>query len=266
VTTSSSATLSTSPNIAGAAAATPTVLVEVWSDIACPWCYIGKRRFAAALQAFAHRDQVQVVWRSYELSPETPAGPGVPEIAALSARMGAPVERIREMFAHVTEVAAGDGLTYDFERALAANTFDAHRLVHLAREHGGPALADRTLEALFAAQFTVGADLGTASVLVGIAADAGFAAAGLDDAAVLAALAGDRAADAVRHDEAEARALGVTGVPFFVAGRRIAVSGAQPVKVFVRLLEAAWQEANPLVPLTGTDEAAGACVDDSCAI
>ena len=265
MTTSSSATLSTSPNIAGAAA-TPTVLVEVWSDVACPWCYIGKRRFAAALQAFAHSDHVEVVWRSYELSPDAPAGPGVPEIAALSRRMGAPVERVREMFAHVTEVAAGDGLTYDFERALAANTFDAHRLVHLAREHGGPELADRTLEALFAAQFTVGADLGTASELAGIAADAGFAAAGLDDAAVLAALAGDHAADAVRHDEAEARALGVTGVPFFVAGRRIAVSGAQPVEVFNRLLEAAWQQANPLVPLDGTDEAAGACVDDSCAI
>jgi predicted DsbA family dithiol-disulfide isomerase len=263
VTTSSSATLSTSPNVA---AATPTVLVEVWSDIACPWCYIGKRRFAAALQAFAHRDHVEVVWRSYELSPDTPAGPGIPEIAALSQRMSAPVERIREMFAHVTEVAAGDGLTYDFERALAANTFDAHRLVHLAREHGGPELADRTLEALFAAQFTVGADLGTASVLAEIAAEAGFAAAGLDDAAVLAALAGDRAADAVRHDEAEARALGVTGVPFFVAGRRIAASGAQPVGVFGRLLEAAWQDANPFVTLTGTDEAAGACVDDSCAI
>ncbi|HEY5553427.1 MAG TPA: DsbA family oxidoreductase, partial [Cellulomonas sp.] len=170
MTTSSSATLSTSPNIAAAAA---TVLVEVWSDVACPWCYIGKRRFVAALQAFAHRDHVEVVWRSYELSPDTPAGPGVPEIAALSARMGAPVERIREMFAHVTEVAAGDGLAYDFERALAANTFDAHRLVHLAREHGGPALADRTLEALFAAQFTVGADLGTAPVLAEIAADAG---------------------------------------------------------------------------------------------
>lgn len=265
MTTSSSATLPTSPGTAGHAAS-PTVLVEVWSDIACPWCYIGKRRFAAALQAFAHRDHVEVVWRSYELSPDTPAGPGVPEIAALSQRMGAPVERIREMFAHVTEVAAGDGLTYDFERALAANTFDAHRLVHLAREHGGPELADRTLEALFAAQFTAGADLGTASVLAGIAAEAGFADAGLDDDAVLAALAGDHAADAVRHDEAEARALGVTGVPFFVAGRRVAVSGAQPVEVFGRLLEAAWQEANPLVTLAGTDEAAGACADDSCAI
>ncbi|MGV8976417.1 MAG: DsbA family oxidoreductase [Cellulomonas sp.] len=261
MTTSSPTALTTSPNPTGA-----TVLVEVWSDIACPWCYIGKRRFAAALQSFAHRDHVEVVWRSYELSPETPAGPGVPEIAALSQRMGAPVERIREMFAHVTEVAAADGLDYDFDVALAANTFDAHRLVHLAREHGGAELADRTLEALFAAQFTRGGDLGTRSVLAQIAAGAGFGDAGLDDAAVLATLAGDDAADAVRQDEAEARGLGVTGVPFFVAGRRLAVSGAQPVEVFSRLLETAWSEANPPPTLAGTDDAAGACVDDSCAI
>lgn len=216
MTASSSATLP-APSGTASRSATPTGRVEVWSDIACPWCYIGKRRFTAALQAFAHRDHVEVVWRSYELSPDTPVGPGVPEIAALSQRPGAPGERIREMFAHVTEVAAADGLTYDFDRALAANTFDAHRLVHLAREHGGSNLADRTLEAL-------------------------------------------------HHDEAEARALGVTGVPFFVAGRRIAISGAQPVEVFGRPLEAAWQEANPLAPLPGTDETAGACVDDSCVI
>jgi predicted DsbA family dithiol-disulfide isomerase len=265
VSISSSATLPTSPDVARTTSV-PTVLVEVWSDIACPWCYVGKRRFAAAPHAFPHRDQVEVVWRSYELSPETSAGPGVPEIAALSTRMNAPAERIREMFAHVTEVAAGEGLVYDFDRALAANTFGAHRLVHLARDHGGPELADRTLEALFAAQFTRGRDLGTASVLAEIAAEAGFGAAGLDDAAVLAALAGDHAADGVRHDEAEARALGVTGVPFFVAGRRIAVSGAQPIEVFGRLLEAAWQEANPLVTHPGTDEAADACGDDSCGI
>ena len=259
---SSSATLPTSPEVARTTSG-PTVLVEVWSDIACPWCYVGKRRFAAALHAFPHCDQVEVVWRSYELSPETPAGPGVPEIAALSTRMHAPAERIREMFAHVTEVAAGEGLVYDFDRALAANTFDAHRLVHLARDHGGSELADRTLEALFAAQFTRGRDLGTATVLAEIAAEAGFGAAGLDDAAVLAALAGDHAADGVRHDEAEARALGVNGVPFFVAGRRIAVSGAQPVEVFGRFLDAAWQGANPRVPFRGTDEAADACVDDA---
>ncbi|HEX5332126.1 MAG TPA: DsbA family oxidoreductase [Cellulomonas sp.] len=265
MTPSSATTLPTAADLTGHSDA-PTVLVEIWSDIACPWCYIGKRRFAAALHAFAHRDQVEVVWRSYELSPETPTGPGLPEIAALSARMHAPEERIREMFAHVTAVAAGDGLVYDFDRAVAANTFDAHRLVHVAREHGGAALAERTLEALFAAQFTQGGDLGTPSVLAEIAAEAGFAAAGLDDDAVLAVLAGDDAADAVRHDEAEARALGVTGVPFFVAGRRIAVSGAQPVEVFGRLLEAAWQEANPLTTLAGADEAAGACVDDSCGI
>jgi predicted DsbA family dithiol-disulfide isomerase len=242
------------------------VRIEIWSDIACPWCYLGKRRFAAALRAFPHRDHVEVVWRSYQLSPDTPTGPGVPEITALSQRFGAPVEQIRQMFARVTEAAAGDGLAYDFERVLAANTFDAHRLVHLARQHGGPALADRTLEALFAAHFTAGVDLGTPSELARIAAEAGFAGHGLDDDDVLAALAGDVAAAAVRHDEAEARTLGVTGVPFFVADRRIAVSGAQPVEVFVRLLDDAWRQANPLTFLGDANDAAASCVDDACAI
>jgi predicted DsbA family dithiol-disulfide isomerase len=240
--------------------------IEIWSDIACPWCYLGKRRFAAALELFPHRAHVEVVWRSYELSPATPTGPGVPEIIALSQRMGTSVAKIREMVARVTDAAAGDGLAYDFERVLSVNTFDAHRLVHLAQLHGGPGLADRTLEALFAAHFTAGVDLGTPSELARIAADAGFADHGLDDAAVLGALAGDDAAAAVRRDEADARALGVTGVPFFVADRRIAVSGAQPVEVFVQLLETGWAQANPLAVLAGSDAAAGACVDDSCSI
>jgi predicted DsbA family dithiol-disulfide isomerase len=263
VTTISRSTLSTLPGLV-APPATRTVRVEVWSDIACPWCYLGKRRFTAALRAFPFRDHVEVVWRSYELSPDTPTGPGVPAIAALSQRMGAPVEQIRQMFERVTAAAAGDGLAYDFARVLAVNTFDAHRLVHLAREHGGPALADRTLDALFAAHFTAGIDLGAPWELARIATEAGFAAHGLDHDAVLAALTGADAADAVRHDEAEARSLGVTGVPFFVADRRIAVSGAQPVEVFTQLLEAAWQQANPLTVLG--DDAGGACADDSCAI
>jgi predicted DsbA family dithiol-disulfide isomerase len=139
-------------------AATTTVQIDIWSDIACPWCYPGKRRFAAALELFPHRDRVEVVWRSYELSPDTPTGPGVP--IALSQRMGASVAVIREMVARVTDAAAGDELACDFERVLAVNTFDAHRLVHPVQLHGGPRLADH----------------------------------GLDEAAVLGALAGDDAA------------------------------------------------------------------------
>lgn len=236
-----------------------TVNVEVWSDIACPWCYIGKRRFATALADFPHREHVEVTWRAYELSPSTPVGPGRPEIEMLAALKGIPHDQVKRMFAQVTAVAAGEGLAYDFDRALAVNTFAAHRLVHLARTTGGADLAERTLEALFSAHFEHGADLGDEDTLVRIVSGAG-----VDADAARAALADGTGADAVRADEDEARALGVTGVPFFVVDRRIAVSGAQPADVFTQLLETAWRDANPVQVLATADGAA--CVDDSCAV
>ena len=237
---------------------TRTLTVEVWSDIACPWCYIGKRRFATALAGFAFRDQVEVTWRSYELSPGTPTGPGRPEIDALSEHKGIPRDRVEQMFAQVTSVAAGEGLAYDFERTLSANTFDGHRLVHLAATVGGSVLAEAVLEALFSAHFEHGADLGDPETLVRIVSGAG-----VDAALVRATLAGDDFSDAVRADEAEARAIGVTGVPFFVVDRRIGVSGAQPAEVFTQLLEQGWRDAHPLATLAPD---AQACADDSCAI
>jgi predicted DsbA family dithiol-disulfide isomerase len=156
-------------------------------------------------------------------------------------------------------VAAGEGLAYDFDRAIAANTFAAHRLVHLARTTGGADLAERTLEALFSAHFEHGADLGDDETLVRVVSGAG-----LDAEAARAVLAGDAGADAVRADEDEARTLGVTGVPFFVVDRSIAVSGAQPAGVFTQLLERAWRDAQPIRVLPSADGTA--CVDDSCAV
>ena len=235
-----------------------TLKVEIWSDIACPWCYIGKKRFATALAEFPHRDHVEVTWKSYELSPRTPVGPGRPEIEMLSALKGIPRDQVERMFAQVTAVAAGEGLAYDFDRALAVNTFAAHRLVHLARTTGR---AEQVLEALFSAHFEHGADLGDDDTLVRLVSEAG-----VDADAARAALAGGDFEDAVRADEDEARALGVTGVPFFVVDRRVAVSGAQPADVFAQLLEAGWREANPLQTLASADPDAAACVDDSCAI
>lgn len=242
------------------AAPVRTVTVEVWSDVACPWCFIGKRRFAAALRDFPHRAHVDVVWRSYQLSPGTPTGPGRPEVEALAAMKGLPRDQVEQMFAHVTAVAAGDGLRYDFARTLAFNTFDAHRLLHLAREAGGAALVEATMEALFSAHFEQGVDLGADGALVALAARAGFGEHGWDDTRVAAALAGDDAADAVREDLATARALGVTGVPFFVVDRKYAVSGAQPADVFTQLLDAGWREANPLV----LAHAGETCADGTC--
>ncbi|MCC2316204.1 DsbA family oxidoreductase [Cellulomonas xiejunii] len=237
-----------------------TVTVEVWSDVACPWCWIGKRRFATALREFAHRDHVDVQWRSYQLSPETPTGPGRPEIDALAEMKGLPREQVEQMFAHVASVGAGEGLRYDFAQTLAFNTFDAHRLLHLAREAGGGVLVETTMEALFSAHFERGVDLGADGALVAVAARAGFAAHGWDDARVTAALAGGAATDAVREDLATARALGVTGVPFFVVDRKYALSGAQSAEVFTQLLDAGWREANPLAAAPAGDT----CSDDGC--
>ncbi|MBT0995873.1 DsbA family oxidoreductase [Cellulomonas sp. DKR-3] len=257
--------MSTAPAPVTTTAPARALTVEVWSDIACPWCFIGKRRFATALASFPQREHVDVVWRSYQLSPDTPRGPGRPEAQALAEMKGIPLDAVQQMFAQVTAVAAGEGLAYDFDTVLAFNSYDAHRLVHLARETGGAELAERLLEALFSAHFERGADLGVADGLVAVAREAGLGEAGLDDEAVAAFLAGDEQAGAVDQDVAEARALGVTGVPFFVVDRRYAVSGAQPAEVFTQLLETGWREANPLQTLAG-DPSAQACADDSCAV
>ncbi|MFE3293595.1 DsbA family oxidoreductase [Rhodococcus sp. NPDC059234] len=230
--------------------------MEVWSDIACPWCYIGKRRFEDALASFEHRDRVEVVWRSYQLAPDTPVGARVGELEALVRQKGMPAEQVRQMFAHVASTAAADGLTMDFDTVIAANTFDAHRLVHLAGDRGHDVMA-----ALFRAHFSEGRVVDDRDELVAIAAEVG-----LDAEEVRAALAGDTAADRVRSDIAEARALGITGVPFFAANRAIGVSGAQPVEVFTQLLEQAYAQSGGIVTLDGEGADGAACADGSCAV
>ena len=236
--------------------------VEIWSDVVCPWCYIGKRRFEAALSRFAHRDQVEVVWRSFELDPTTVSelAPGGPDHAErLAAKYGMSPAQARDAVAGVTAAAAGEGLDYHLETSLPANTFDAHRLIHLAAGHG---LQDAAEERLMRAYFTEGQALGDPAVLVRLAAEIG-----LDEAEAERVLAGDAYADAVRADEAEARSLQVTGVPFFVMDRRYGVSGAQPAAQLLAALEQAWAEHTPLQVMApaggGTDEA---CGPDGCPI
>lgn len=212
----------------------PTAHIEIWSDIACPWCYIGKRRFAEALESFDDRDRIEVTWRSYQLSPDTPVGRRVPEVEALVAMKGMPAEQVRKMFAQVSDTAADVGLEIDFDNVVAANTFDAHRLAHLAGDK-----RDEVLEALFRAHFVDGEVVDDVDVLVKVAAEVG-----LDPESTRAALdgddpAGEAAADAVAADLFDARRIGVQGVPFFVANRAVAVSGAQPVDVFRQFLRRA---------------------------
>lgn len=211
--------------------AEPAIRLEVWTDIACPWCYIGSARLARALAQFPQRDRVEVRWRAYELSADTEAGTGQRVLDAMLAR-GMTAEQTQNMFGQVVDVAAADGLDIAIDTTLASNTFDAHRLVHLAgadTERGA-----QMIDALYRAHFAEGVAVDSRQELARIAG-----AVGLDADEVAAALASGVAADAVRADEKLAAELGVTGVPFFVANRKYAVSGAQPVELLLQMLQTA---------------------------
>ena len=206
--------------------------VEIWSDINCPWCYIGKRRFESALASFAHASDVNLTWRSFELDPSAPAETVGSGARLLSEKYGVPLERAQAMQDNVSEVAAAEGLDYDLENARIGSSFDAHRLVHLAKRDG---LQDAMEERLFRAHFTEGRLCSDLETLVQLGADVG-----LDEADVRVALAADDYAAEVRDDEATAQALGITGVPMFVIDRAYGMSGAQPAEQLLALLEHAW--------------------------
>src|SRR4051794_2069820 len=229
--------------------------VEIWSDVACPWCYIGKRRFEAALDNFEHKDQVEVHWRSYQLDPTLPEHYDGTETEYLSQMKGLPQDQVRQMFAHVKAQAAGEGLAYDFDRIVVANSFTAHRFIHLASEHG---LGAEAKETLLSGHFEHGEDIGDVDYLVRTGVGLG-----LDEAEVRKALEGTRFTDEVRADIAEARALGVTGVPFFVLDRKYGISGAQPAEVFGQALAQAWAERSPLTVLSGSADGP-ACGPEGC--
>lgn len=209
-----------------------TLQVEIWSDIACPWCYVGKRRFEAALAGFAHRDAVTVTWRSFELDPRAPLTHDEPALQLLSRKYGISEAQAQAMNARLTETAAGEGLVFQLATVKVGNTFNAHRLLHFAGELG---LRDALSERLFTAYLGEGATLGDMHTLVRLAAEAG-----LDADAARRVLDSAQYADAVRADEAEAAALGVSGVPMFVLNRRVGVSGAQSAEVLRGALQQAW--------------------------
>ena len=231
--------------------------IEVWSDVVCPFCYVGKRRLEAALAEFPHREAVEVMWRSFELAPDAPAETGEPVDAMLARKYGMDLAEARAANERVAAMAAEVGLEFRLERARSGNTFDAHRLLHLAAAHG---LGGEAKELLLRAYFPGGRAIGVREELVAIGVELG-----LDDGEVRAALEGDAHADAVRADEREARELGVQGVPFFVIDRRYAVSGAQPEAVFTEALARAWSERAPQLQVVGTGTEA-ACVDEACAV
>ena len=207
------------------------MLIEVWSDFVCPWCYIGKRRLEAALREFEHADDVDIVWRSYQLDPSVAQGETGDMHEHLRRKFG-DAERVRAMTDHVTAIAAGDGLEYHLDRAKVANTFDAHRVAHLARSHGAGAAVH---ERFMTAHLVEGESLGEHETLVRLAGDVGVPA---DECRRVLDTA--EYADDVRAEIREAAQLGANGVPFFVLGRTHGVAGAQPMPTFLGALREAY--------------------------
>jgi len=205
--------------------------VEIWSDIACPWCYVGKRRFEAALAAFEHRDEVTVTWRSFELDPQAPVARSVDSATHLAQKYGMNREQAQASQRKLADVAAADGLDMRFDLSRGGNTFDAHRLVHLAEAHG---LQDAMTERLMRAYFTEGEPIGDADALARLALDVGLP---VDE--VRDVLTTDRYAAEVRDDERTAASLGIHAVPFIAVDRRIGAAGARPPEALGELLRQA---------------------------
>lgn len=210
--------------------------VEIWSDVVCPWCYIGRRRFEKALAGFDHRDQVEVIWRSFQLDPDAPLNYAGSVNDMLAERYGISLTQAENKNAQVAELAALEGLEYHLEKAHPVNSLDAHRLLHLAVQYH---LQSEMKERLQKAYFTEGKIISDQNTLVQLAVEVG-----LDETEVRQVLTSDAFSNEVQADIRRAQALGCTGVPFFVFDQKYAVSGAQPVKVFLKALENTWSDSH----------------------
>ena len=229
--------------------------IDIWSDVVCPWCYIGKRRLETALADFEHADRVEVVWHSYLLDPGTPRDSTEPVAEHLGRKYGGGVEGGRRMIDQVEATAAGEGLVFRLHQAARASTVDAHRLLHLAHEDG-PETQGRLKEALLAAYFTDARNVGDHAVLREVALGAG-----LDAGRVDAVLGSDRYAEEVQADIDQAHAYGATGVPLFVIDGKYGIAGAQPAETMTEVIRRAWGEREPDLQMVGGDEV---CGPDGC--
>jgi predicted DsbA family dithiol-disulfide isomerase len=221
------------------------VQIEVWSDVVCPWCYIGKRRLETALARFPHRDEVEVVWRSFQLDPSIPEGDVHPTLPALARKYGRPEAEMRASMQQLDELAAAEGLDYDLADGVSGNTSLAHELIHLAAERG---LGGEMEERLLHAHFEERRPVFDVDSLVPLAVEVG-----LDEAEVRQVLTDRRYRRAVAQDAATAQSLGATGVPFFVVDRKYGAAGAQPAELLLQVLERAWADAHPLQTVPAAD-------------
>lgn len=232
--------------------------IEIWSDVMCPFCYIGKRRFETALAQFPEKNNIEVIWKSFQLNPQLKTDPSKNTVQHLAETKGWSMEYTRKTVAYVSEMAAGEGLHYDFDKAVVANSFDAHRLIQYAKTKGK---GDAAEELLFKAYFTEGKNTADHAVLTDIGTQLG-----LDAAELKTLFNSSRFADQVKQDIAEAEMIGVQGVPFFVIDRKYAVSGAQDATVFLEALTKAWKEhaKNKLVNLNNQSGGASCTPEGEC--
>lgn len=230
--------------------------IEIWSDYMCPFCYIGKRRFEEALESFPHKDQVEVIYRSYELNPNAPRDTDQTTYDSLAKKYGMSVQEAKSMTENVVAQARTVGLSYDFDVIKPTNSFDAHRVTHYAAEQGK---AKEMTEVLFSAYFEKGEHIGSREVLIRLAGEVG-----IDPKQTAKMLEESTYAEEVRSDERQGADLGIQGVPFFVIDRKYGISGAQPLQVFTDALTQGWSESQPLKVIGGSDDAL--CTDDSCGL
>ncbi|WP_203362085.1 DsbA family oxidoreductase [Bacillus sp. REN10] len=232
--------------------------VEIWSDFVCPFCYIGKRRLEAALKQFPHREEVEIMYKSYELDPNAKPESDEHIYEALAAKYGTSVEQVQQMTENVRHQAAEAGLSFNFDNMKSANTFQAHRLAKYAREQGKE---KEMVERLLKAYFTDSMNVNDQAVLVELAKEIG-----LHQESVQDLFASNRFSEEVRADENLARKLGVQGVPFFVINDKYAISGAQPTEAFLNALQKVWEEESqgPILKDLSTDTASASCTDESC--
>lgn len=211
--------------------------IEIWSDVMCPFCYIGKRRLERALAQFPNAQEVKIEWKSFQLDPESPTDTTQNYAQSLATKKNMPLPQVRDMFAQVAEMGLAEGLRLDFDKAVVANSFNAHRFTHMAKQHGKQHEAE---ELLFKAHFSEGKNIDDTEVLAQLGEQLGLCA-----EAVRQMLATEAHAEAVRHDQYEAHQLGVRGVPFFVFNDKYAISGAQDSRVFLSALQQSFAEWQP---------------------
>ena len=233
--------------------------IEIWSDVVCPFCYIGKRKMERALQKFPFKEKVEIEWKSFQLNPDQQTKPGVSTLEDLSQSKGWSMEQTKQITSQVVGMAKVEGLTFDFDKAVVANTKNAHRLIHLAKEFG---VQDAMKERLLKAYFTDGLNVDDTDTLIQLGKEVG-----VPEEKIKPMLESKQYEEAVDQDVYESRQIGVRGVPFFVLDRKFGISGAQPDEVFDQTLEKAWAEYaknNPVLDIASGSDGESCDVDGNC--